>query len=133
MRLRTMLASLAAVAMLTACEDLFEDGSLQPDGSKPSLTVNNPSSNQTISASQGLRVNITAVDKDEVKDIDFVVKGVTAEKSLINFKKFPQKKVVEFDTTLVINGIAPGDYTLVVSATDNRTNLSQQEVKFKVK
>lgn len=128
-----MLASLAAVAMLTACEDLFEDGSLQPDGSKPSLTVNNPSSNQTISASQGLRVNITAVDKDEVKDIDFVVKGVTAEKSLINFKKFPQKKVVEFDTTLVINGIAPGDYTLVVSATDNRTNLSQQEVKFKVK
>jgi len=127
-----MLASLVAVCMLTACEDLFENGSLRPDGSTPSLTINNPSTNQVVVASQGLRVNITAVDKDHVRDIDFTLKGRGAETALISFKKFPGKRIVEFDTTLTGSSMAPGAYTLVIKATDKRTNVSQQEVNFTV-
>ncbi|ARS34427.1 hypothetical protein CA264_02645 [Pontibacter actiniarum] len=128
-----MLASMVAVCMLTACEDLFENGSLKPDGSTPSLTVNNPSKNQSVSAATGLRVNITAVDKDKFQDIEFTLEGQNAEKSVLNFKKFPQKNVVEFDTTVNVTGIAPGVYTLKVSATDKRTNVSIQEVLVNVK
>ncbi|GAB3810960.1 hypothetical protein [Pontibacter rugosus] len=134
MKIKTMLASLAAVSMLTACEDLFEDGSLQPDGSKPSLTVNNPSNNQAVTIAQGLRVNITAIDKDKVKDIDFVLQSQASEKkSFIKFTTFPQNNVVEFDTTLSMAGIAPGTYNLIIKATDNRTNVTTQEVAVNVK
>ncbi len=128
-----MLVSVVAVSMLTACEDLFEDGSLQPDGSKPSLTINNPSNNQTINTSQGLRLSVTAVDKDLVKDIEFTVSGLNSETVLFKFKKFPERNVIDFDTTVAISGITPGVYKLQVSATDKRTNLEQQEVKFTVK
>lgn len=119
--------------MLTACEDLFEDGSLQPDGSKPSLTINNPSSNQSISTTQGLRLSVTVVDKDLVKDLEFTVKGVNAETALVTFKKFPERNVVEFDTTIAISGITAGEYNLQVAATDKRTNLERKEIKFTVK
>ncbi len=133
MKLRTMLASLGAVAMLTACEDIFEGGSMQPDGSTPSLTINNPGKNQAITAVGGLRVNITAVDKDEVNYLEFTLKGESAEKAVLNFDTKPGKKVVEFDTTLNISGIAPGTYKLQVAASDKRTNLSTQEVTVNVK
>ncbi|MBC5994421.1 hypothetical protein H8S84_16350 [Pontibacter sp. SD6] len=119
--------------MLTACEDLFEDGSMQPDGSKPSLTINNPTNNQAVTASQGLRLNVTVVDKDLVKDLTFTLKGANAETALVKFKKSPEKNVVEFDTTIAINGISPGEYKLQVAATDKRTNLEQQEIKFTIK
>ncbi|MET3541728.1 outer membrane lipopolysaccharide assembly protein LptE/RlpB [Pontibacter aydingkolensis] len=133
MKLKTMLASLAAICMLTACEDLFEDGSMQADGSKPSLTINNPSNNQSISTTQGLRVNVTVVDKDLVKDLQFTVKGVNSETALVTFSKFPERNVVEFDTTIALNNVSPGEYKLQVAATDKRTNLEQKEVLFTVK
>lgn len=133
MNLKTMLASVLAVSMLTSCEDLFEDGSMQPDGSKPSLTINNPSNNQSVSTTQGLRVNVTVVDKDLVKDLEFTVIGDNAETALVKFKKFPERNVVEFDTTIMINGVSPGEYKLKVDATDKRTNLEHQEIKFTVK
>ncbi|TPE44538.1 hypothetical protein FJM65_09995 [Pontibacter mangrovi] len=118
--------------MLTACEDIFEGGSLQPDGSVPSLTVNNPGKNQKITASGGLRVNITAVDKDDVDYIDFTLRGETAEKPVVSFRTSPEERIVEFDTTLNVSGIAPGVYKLKVAATDKRTNLSVQEVTVNV-
>jgi len=129
------MATLAAVSMLTltACEDLFDEGGLQPDGSKPSLTVNNPSNNQSIIPSKGLRVNITAVDKDEFNSINFTVKGNSAENSIIDFKKLANKNVLEFDTLLSLNAFMPGDYTLSISATDKRTNVTVQDVKFSVR
>lgn len=133
--MKTIMATLAAVSMLTltACEDLFDEGGLQPDGSKPSLTVNNPSNNQSIIPSKGLRVNITAVDKDEFNSINFTVKGNSAENSIIDFKKLANKNVLEFDTLLSLNAFMPGDYTLSISATDKRTNVTVQDVKFSVR
>jgi hypothetical protein len=133
MRLKTMLTSALAICMLTACENIFEDGGLEPDGSKPSVKINNPSNNQTISSTQGLRVNVTVVDKDQIKDLEFTVKGLTSETALVKFKKFPAKTVVEFDTTLSIQGISPGEYKLMVAASDKRTNLEQREITFTVK
>lgn len=132
MKLKTMLASLAAVCMLTACEDLFEDGSLEPDGSVPSLTVNSPTRNPTVTAAQGLQVYVTVVDKDKVDKIDFQVLGANGEKALIDFSKESNKTVVEFDTLVSLKGIVPGDYTLKISAKDMRTNLSEEEVTFTV-
>ncbi len=126
------MAAVSSLA-LTSCEDLFENGSLQPDGSKPSITVNNPSNNQTVTATNGLRVNITAVDKDQFKGIDFVVKAGAGEKPLVNFTKFADKAVLEFDTLLTSSNFMPGSYTLIVTATDKRTNVTVQEVKFNVK
>ncbi|MEJ8803329.1 hypothetical protein [Pontibacter sp. H249] len=133
MKLKTMLASVLAVSLLTACEDLFEDGSMQPDGSKPSLTINNPTKNQSVTAAQGLRLNVTVVDKDEVKDLEFIVKAVNAETNIVKFKKFPARNVVSFDTTVALNGISPGEYKLQVLATDKRTNLEQKEINFTLK
>ncbi|WP_162051877.1 Ig-like domain-containing protein [Pontibacter pamirensis] len=132
MKLKTMLASMAAVCMLTACEDLFEDGSLQPDGSVPSLKVNSPTRNPTVTAAQGLQVYVTVVDKDKVDKIDFKVLGASGEKALIDFSKKSNKTVVEFDTLVSLKGIVPGDYTLKISAKDKRTNLSEEEVTFTV-
>ncbi|MCX2741070.1 Ig-like domain-containing protein [Pontibacter anaerobius] len=133
MKLRTMLASLVAVVMFTACEDIFEGGDLQPDGSNPSLTINNPSKNQSVTATSGLRVNITAVDKDNVERLNVALQGEEAEKAVINFSTEPGRKVVEYDTTLSVAGIAPGVYKLLISATDKRANLSTQEVTVNVK
>ncbi|WP_242928670.1 Ig-like domain-containing protein [Pontibacter vulgaris] len=133
MNLKTMLASVVAVLMLTACEDLFEDGSLQPDGSNPSVTINAPTGNQSLTRTQGLRVNITAVDKDKVKDMEFTVRGTTSEKDLFTFKKFPEKNVIEFDTLVSLGTVTPGSYILTVKATDKRTNVTSQDVNFTVK
>jgi hypothetical protein len=133
MKLKTILASMVAVCLLSSCDDLFEDTSMQPDGSNPSLTVSNPTNNQTLLASQGLRIKITAVDKDKLNDIDFKVKSASGEGAFLDFKKFPEKTVVEFDTTVALSGVAPGTYSLLISATDNRTNNTLQEVKFTVR
>jgi predicted secreted protein len=128
-----MLASMAAVCLLTSCEDVFEDGNMKPDGSKPSLTINNPTRNQTITNTQPLRVDITVVDKDEVNSLDFTVIGENGDRTILNFKTTPYKTVVEFDTLVSLNEIVPGSYTLKITAEDNRTNVSEQEVKFTVK
>lgn len=124
---------MAAVCLLTACEDLFEDGSLQPDGSVPSLKVNSPSRNPIVSASQGLPVYVTVVDKDKVSNIEFEVEGANGEKSLLKFSTQPNKTVVEYDTLVALNGITAGTYTLKISATDMRTNLTVKEANFTVK
>jgi hypothetical protein len=120
-----------AVVALTGCEDLFEDGSLQPDGSKPSLSINNPTSNQSVNQGQGLRIFITAVDKDAVKNLEFRVAG--NETSFLNFNKVPNRNVIEFDTTVTTDNLAPGTYQLHVRATDGRTNVSEQQVNFTIK
>ncbi len=119
-----------AIVALTSCEDLFEDGDMQPDGSKPSLTINNPTNNQSVNQTQDLRIHVTAVDKDAVK-VEFAVKG--AETSLITFNKVSEKNVVDFDTLISMENIAPGTYQLYVRATDGRTNVSEQQVNFIVK
>ena len=124
---------MAAVCLLTACEDVFEDDSLQPDGSVPSVKVNSPTKNPTVTAAQGLQVYVTVVDKDKVDKLDFQVLGTMGEKPLINFSKKPNKAVVEFDTLLSLKGVVPGTYTLKISAKDMRTNSSEEEVKFTVK
>lgn len=123
---------MAAVCLLTACEDLFEDGSMKPDGSSPSLTVKNPTQNQTISTTQGLQVYITVVDKDEVDTINFNVQSPGAESPLVDFDMMPHKTVVEFDTLMSLEGIVPGSYILKITAKDKRTNLSAKEIPFTV-
>lgn len=133
MKLKTILASLLVVSMLTSCEDLFEDGSLQPDGSNPSLTVHAPTNNQSVTAAQGMNLDVTIVDKDLVKELEVSVVGDNAESTLLSFKKYPVKNVVELDTLISFTGVAPGAYTLKIKATDRRTNVEQQEIKFTVK
>lgn len=123
---------MAAVCLLTACEDVFEDDSLQPDGSVPSVKVNSPTKNPTVTAAQGLQVYVTVVDKDKVDKLDFQVLGSQGEKPLIDFSKKPNKAVVEFDTLVSLKGIVPGTYTLKISAKDMRTNSTEEEVKFTV-
>jgi hypothetical protein len=133
MKFKTMLASMAAICMLTACEDLFEDGSLQPDGSKPSLTVKNPTKNQTITNTQALKVHATIVDKDKIENINLSVLANGSDSVLLDFNVAPDKTVVEYDTLVSLNGVVPGTYTLKISATDKRTNLAVSEVQFTVK
>ncbi len=133
MNFKTTLASLAAVFLLASCEDLFEEGNLQPDGSKPSLTINNPTNNQTITGTQSLQVYVTVVDKDEVEKINFSIMGQSGEKALLSFNKAPHKTVVEYDTLLSLPNMTPGTYTLKVTAQDKRTNLVEKEVGFTVK
>ncbi len=133
MKIKPMLAAVAAVCLLTSCEDLFEDGSLQPDGSLPSLTINNPTKNQTITSVQGLPVYITVVDKDKVENINFSVLSPGAESPVVDFNVMPHKTVVEFDTLMALEGVAPGTYTLKITAQDKRTNLSVKQTSFTVK
>lgn len=131
MKLKTTFAAIVAVMALTGCEDLFEDGSMQPDGSKPSLTINAPTTNQTVNQAGGLRIFITAFDKDQVKDMTFTVKG--AETNVLSFNKAMQKTAFEFDTTVALQNITPGTYQLLVRATDGRTNVAEQQVNFTVR
>ena len=131
MKLKSIVASMLAIVALTSCEDLFEDGSMQPDGSRPSLTINKPTTNLSVAQSQGLPLSITAVDKDAVKNMEFRVMG--AETTLISFDKAPNRNVVEFDTLVSTADLAPGIYNLIVRATDGRTNVSEQQVNFTVK
>ncbi|MCC9137842.1 Ig-like domain-containing protein [Pontibacter silvestris] len=133
MKTKTMLALLGAIVMLTSCEELFGDDDLKPDGSNPSLVINTPSTNQTVNASQGLRINITGTDKDNITDIAFSVKGSEDEADLVKFSKFHDKRVVEFDTTVMLSDVKPGVYSLVIDAVDKRTNRTQREVMITVK
>ncbi|MBX0332527.1 hypothetical protein K3G39_04675 [Pontibacter sp. HSC-14F20] len=133
MKLTKLLASVVAVIALTACEDVFEDGSLQPDGSNPALTIRNPTKNQKLAKSSGLRIKLTASDKDKVKELHVRVRAVGGDADHINFTTLPDKKILEFDTLLNANVLPQGDYTLTINATDFRTNVSTDEVLFSVK
>ncbi len=128
-----MLASLAAVAMLTACEDVFEGGDLKPDGSKPSLTIENPKNNQALTKEAGLAIRATAVDKDLVKELQVRVTGEGAEKDFLNFTTFPKQRILEVDTLLTLPSLNPGSYKLTINVVDKRTNVSSKEVSFTVK
>ncbi len=131
MNLKTILAAALAVVALTGCEDLLEEDNMQPDGSKPSLTINNPTGNQSVNQEQGLRVFVTAVDKDAVKKLDFKING--NETTFISFSRTPDRNVIELDTLVSTDNLKPGTYQLHVRATDGRTNISDQMVNFNVK
>ncbi|WP_299707556.1 hypothetical protein [uncultured Pontibacter sp.] len=133
MKFKTLLASLVAVASLTACEDVFEDGSLQPDGSKPYLVIRNPTQNQALSKSDGLRVKLTATDKDKLKELRVSVRDNGTGVDYINFSAFPEKKILEIDTVLNVSELKQGDYTLKINAIDFRTNEASTEILFSVK
>jgi hypothetical protein len=133
MRIRTTLASLGILLALTSCEDVFEDGSLKPDGSTPHVIVNTPSNNQNLKVNERLRIDITASDKDNVSRIHFTVKGAAAEAPLVAFTKVLDKRVVEFDTLVSLNNAEPGTYTLAIDATDKRTNRTLREVRVTVR
>lgn len=133
MKFTKLLASAVMVVSLTACEDVFEDGSLQPDGSKPALTIRNPTSNQRLTKASGLRVKLTASDKDKVKELQVRVRAVGGDADHINFTTLPDKKILEFDTLLTAYELPQGDYTLTINATDFRTNVATGEVTFSVK
>lgn len=127
MKLKTMLAAMLAIVALSGCDDLLEEDSMAPDGSNPSLTINNPTNNQSVSQTKGLRIYVTAVDKDAVK-VDVAVKG--DETSFITYSKMSRKNVVDFDTLVSVENLAPGPYKIVVRATDGRTNVSEEQVNF---
>lgn len=131
--MKTMLASMVAVVALTACEDLFEDGSLQPDGSKPNLIIRNPTKNQVLIQSNSLHIKLSASDKDKVKELQVRVRDVGGDADWVNFKTFPDEKIMDLDTVVTVNGMRPGDYTLFIDATDYRTNVASSQVNFKVK
>lgn len=133
MKFTKLLASAVMVVSLTACEDVFEEGSLQPDGSKPALTIRNPTKNQVLAKSSGLRVKLTASDKDKVKELHVRVRAVNGDADYINFTTLPDKKILEFDTLLSATELPQGNYTLTINATDYRTNVSFSEVLFSVK
>lgn len=133
MKFTKLLASAVMVVSLAACEDVFEDGSLQPDGSKPALTIRNPTKNQVLTKSSGLRVKLTASDKDKVKELQVRVRSVNGDADYFNFTTLPDKKILEFDTLLNATELPKGDYTLSINATDFRTNVSSAEVLFSVK
>lgn len=124
---------MVAVVALTACEDLFEDGSLQPDGSKPNLIIRNPTKNQVLIQSNSLHIKLSASDKDKVKELQVRVRDVGGDADWVNFKTFPDEKIMDLDTVVTVNGMRPGDYTLFIDATDYRTNVASSQVNFKVK
>jgi hypothetical protein len=132
MKLTTMLASMAAVCMLSSCEDVFEDGSMKPDGSKPSLTINHSTKNQSINSTEELQIDLTVVDKDEVNTLDFTVLSADRGDTVLNFSTAPHKTVVEFDTLLALPEVMPGAYIMKIIAEDNRTNVVEQEFNFTV-
>ncbi|HEY4651554.1 MAG TPA: Ig-like domain-containing protein [Pontibacter sp.] len=131
MKLKSMFAAMLAVAALTGCEEVFEDGNMQPDGSKPNITIKAPTTNQAITKTQGLRIFLSAFDKDEVKELEFTVKG--GETNLLSFGRAMHKTAFEFDTTVAVSTLSSGTYQLLVRATDGRTNVSEQQVSFTVK
>jgi hypothetical protein len=133
MNFKILLVGVLAVASLTACEDLFEDGSLQPDGSKPYLIIRNPTQNQILAKSGGLRVKLTATDKDKLKELQVIVRDNGAGVDYINYSTFPDHKILEIDTVLNISELKQGDYTLQINATDFRTNEASTEIPFSVR
>jgi hypothetical protein len=133
MKLKTTLVSLGVLLVLASCEDLFEDGSLQPDGSVPYVVVNAPTNSHSMKAGKELRISITASDKDSVDYVQFTVKGAAGEKPVVDFKKALNKRVMEFDTLVSMSGAGPGTYTLAVDAADKRTNRTLKEVTVTVR
>ncbi|MBB6612587.1 hypothetical protein H7F15_16200 [Pontibacter sp. Tf4] len=131
MKLKTTVAAMFAIAVLTGCEDLFEEGDMQPDGSKPSLTINAPTINQNVQQTQGLRIFITGFDKDLVKTLRFTVKQ--NETDVLSFERALDKKAFEYDTTIAMSNASAGTYQLLVRAVDGRTNVAEQKVSFTVR
>ncbi len=120
-----------ATAMLSSCEDIFED-SKAPDGSKPDIKILSPTSNRSFSTDQGLPLQVTVVDKDDIKELLVLVKGSQGELDFVRFSLQPNKKVLELDTVVAQNSFIPGTYTLEISAKDGRSNLATKEVVFKI-
>ncbi|MFD2245540.1 hypothetical protein [Pontibacter ruber] len=133
MKFKAVLASAFAMLSLTACEDLFEGGSLQPDGSKPDLVIKAPMSNQSFTKAQGVPLILSIVDKDEVKDLEVIIKSANSETELTRFHLPTEKSVVELDTILTAASYVAGTYNLTVNVTDKRTNFSTKQVQFVVK
>jgi hypothetical protein len=133
MKFKTNFASLGVLLMLTSCEDLLEDGSLQPDGSVPYVVVNAPTNSHSLQAGKEMRISITASDKDSVDYVHFTVKESSAEKPVVDFKMVLNKRVVEFDTLVSMSDAGPGTYTLAVDAADKRTNRTLREVTVTVR
>ncbi|WP_187261554.1 hypothetical protein [Pontibacter beigongshangensis] len=132
MKLNTLMASLAAILMLSSCEDIFEDSSL-PDGSKPDIRIASPTANRSYLVEHGFPVKLTVVDKDQIKSLTIVVKGSNGEPALVNIVKTPDVKVLELDTLIHQPSFVPGTYLLEVTATDSRTNIFTKEVSFNMK
>jgi hypothetical protein len=133
MKIKAILVSAFAILSLTACEDLFEGGNLKPDGSKPDLVIKAPVNNQSFTKVQGVPLVLSIVDKDELKSLEVIVKSTNSESELSRFNVSSDQNVVELDTVLSTSNFSAGTYSLVVNATDKRTNFATKEVQFVVK
>jgi hypothetical protein len=133
MKFKLLLAMGVAVASLTACEDLFEDGSLQPDGSHPYLVIHAPTKSQALSKAAGIRLKFSVSDKDKVKEVQVRVRESEAGTDVVQYTTEPGKSWVDTDTLLLAGKLRAGYYTLTVQATDFRTNVSADTVSFTVK
>ncbi|WP_125185457.1 hypothetical protein [Botryobacter ruber] len=132
MKLKSILATMLAVVMLTSCEDIFEDG-MKPDGSKPYVTVNAPTANHSFTKANGVAVSLSVVDKDDVKDLIVQISDLNGEAPIVDFTKHFNKNVAILDTLVAQNQLMPGSYKLSITAKDKRSNVQKQEITFKVK
>lgn len=122
-----------AVVSLTACEDLFEDGSLQPDGSKPYLVIHAPTKKQAVTKASGIRLRYTVSDKDKVAEVQVRVRESEAGTDVIHYTEFPGQNWLDADTLLSSGNLRAGTYILMIQATDLRTNVAADTVVFSIK
>lgn len=124
---------LAVMSTLSSCAELLGEDSMGPDGSKPNVTVKKPTTNQVFTASQGLPVAVTIIDKDAIKQLHVYVAGGAGEAPIVDFSLMNRKTVIEMDTLVSLSKAKAGSYTLKITATDNRTNVTEKQVQFSVR
>ncbi len=135
MKFRDITVSFALLTMF-GCQNIFEDNDVTLDGSTPFNTVSSPGANNVYNAKDGLKLETSFVDKDQVAEVDVKIVALGSDfragASVIDFKRKPNLTQYKLDTMFAANTFAPGNYQLTIRSVDTRNNVGVQEVKFAV-
>lgn len=135
MKFRDITVSFALLTMF-GCKNIFEDNDVTLDGSTPYNTVESPGANNVYNSGDGLKLQSTFTDKDQVAEVDVKIVALNGDlrgnSNVINFQRHPNKVQYKLDTTLAANSLAPGNYQLLIRSVDTRKNEGTKEVRFSV-
>lgn len=102
------------------------------DDNGPTVTITSPNNGESFMVSDVITLTGTATDDVEVTSIDVSGKDGFDLTGSIDLTGAADKSNIPFSATITIDTATPGDYTIVVTATDNDGNTESAEVDFTV-
>ncbi len=103
------------------------------DNNPPVITINSPAPNSILGLDSILSLDVTVMDDSEVSTLTLV--SETAAAGLdenFDLSTFDDRTIVQIGVEIDLESIPSGDYTFVLTATDDQGDSTSEDINFTI-